>query len=140
MFWVPLNISRHLFRCLAESRPSGRNGRERERERPDCYWFGSLDFNFLVEVQGFSTIPTKSDSLFAVRPATKRSHPFVGQPHRESSQLQVDMAKATAEAASLEAGERALVPGVSQRLQHAPTYFCMGWYGSKLTQELDHRF
>ena len=31
-FWVPLNISGHLFRCLAESRPAGRNGRERERE------------------------------------------------------------------------------------------------------------
>ena len=30
---VPLNIGGHLFRCLAESRPSGRNGRERERER-----------------------------------------------------------------------------------------------------------
>ena len=27
-----LNISEHLLRCLAESRPSGRNGRERERE------------------------------------------------------------------------------------------------------------
>ena len=38
-FWVPLNISWRLFRFLAESRPSGRNGgerkgeRERERER-----------------------------------------------------------------------------------------------------------
>ena len=29
---MPLNISGHLFRCLAESRTSGRNGRERERE------------------------------------------------------------------------------------------------------------
>ena len=33
MLLVPLNISGDLFRCLAESRPSGRNGRERERER-----------------------------------------------------------------------------------------------------------
>ena len=37
MFWVPLNISGRLFRCLAESRPSGRNGREREREREKAH-------------------------------------------------------------------------------------------------------
>ena len=30
MLSVPLNIGGHLFRCLAESRPSGRNSRERE--------------------------------------------------------------------------------------------------------------
>ena len=26
----------------------------------DCYWVGSLDFNFLVEIKGVSTKPPKS--------------------------------------------------------------------------------
>ena len=29
----------------------------------DCYWVGSLDFHFLVEIKGFSTKPTKSSTF-----------------------------------------------------------------------------
>ena len=31
----------------------------------DCYWVGSLDFNFLVETKVFSSTPPNSETLFA---------------------------------------------------------------------------
>ena len=33
-------------------------------QRLDCYWVGSLNFNFLVEIKGFSTKPPKSEKHF----------------------------------------------------------------------------
>ena len=29
----------------------------------DCYWVGSLDFNFLIEIKGSATKPTKSETF-----------------------------------------------------------------------------
>ena len=43
----------------------------------DCYWVGSLDFNFWGNQGGVSTKPSKSDSLFAGEStATKMGNPF----------------------------------------------------------------
>ena len=51
--------------CPRSTKDRGRN----TRLGLDCYWVGSLDFNFWVEIKGFATKPPKSFTKSLLQPS-----------------------------------------------------------------------